>query len=1455
MKFFPYLLIVVCLPINAQVITDGSMGAVKTFSGQFEIGQPLGTTVGNNLFHSFQQFNLQSGESATFTGDNTLKNVISRVTGGNVSAIDGLLRSTIGNANFYFINPAGITFGANTQVDVPAAFHVSTADSLRFADGKEFATSLTAPSVLSIAEPIGFGFLGTQTANIQIQQSALNFQPNSRVSISAGNILIDGGGLINPAGNMQIYSVGKTATAVTLAQPANNGLSGKLEFKNGAFISVTGQNAGQLTLRADDVTLTDSDLYASNQAETHAGIAKGIDVISNTLTMDNSAMYASALAGGDAANTHITANTRFLLRNGSSVDNGTYAQGNAGNIFITAGEFIIDGQGLSTGVFSGANTDSAGNAGVVTVNADALSILDKGQISSSTWAVGNGNSVVIKAGKMLVNGYGNVTGAFSDTNSTATGHAGDVAVEANQLTIINGGRVSSNTFSVADAGNVAVTANQLVIDGQNSEFAGIVSEARPTSKGGNAGIVSVKSSQLSIAKGGKISSGTYASGNGGDVFVDADKMLIDGKGIVTGAFSNANLDSTGNAGNVTIKNNTLSVLNNGQISSSTYAFGNAGSVVVDSKDLHIDGQESQFAGIFSNANSDSSQSHAGNVLVSSDAITMLNGAQISSSTWSIGDAGDVAINAGQLAINGLHSGVFSNANAGSRGHAGNLNVAVNNALTLVNGAQISSSTWESGNAGNVNVTADTLLIDGQGETTGIFSGTNTEFALGNAGIISVNADSIAVLGDGQISSATYAQGNAGDVSINTNSLLIDGQGKVGGIFSDANSISTGSAGNVTVVSNELTILNTGRISSNTYAQGDAGRVFIEAGNITIDSRDSSDFTCISSNTNASASGNAGLVFVNASGNLSLLNQGSISSNTYTAGDAGFVLVEANNITLDGMGKVTEISSDAKNSSSGDAGIVSVTAKNNLSLLQGGRIVSDAYASGNAGGVVVEAANIVLDEKAADKFTGISSDALSGSGDAGIVSVTASGNLSLFNGGLISSATYSAGNAGFVEVRGQAITLDGAGHYSAISSDALDGSSGYAGVVDVWATGNLTLANGGQITSDTYANGNAGNVIVKAANMVLDGQGTGNFTGITSDALNGTGNAGAVSVTAANHLAVLNGGVISSSTQTVGKAGSVQVNAPIITMDNATISAQAARGSSGQTGDVSVVASQALALANQAKITLQNDADVADTGLLMPTKVTVTAPTIKLNNSQITTAASGNASASNIEVNFSEQLRLDPSFISTTANTGNGGIIDINGGKLIYLQDSGFTTSVSGANSNGGNIKVAADILVMNTGVIQANAIGGVGGDIGLNLNALIPSYNTLIKGGKRVDWQPYQAGLNVIQAASENGVSGTLNITAPQFDISGSISGLDASELALPEITQDVCRGSMNKMNSLVRSGQGGMPLKESQAGFIPPVTQLRSNITKINSEAVTENQTVTVDLIPKKDNSSCTAF
>src|SRR3954468_296231 len=118
-------------PVRAQIITDGSVGPqVRLTRPHVEIGANLGTRSGANLFHSFEKFGIATGQTATFTGPGDIRNVISRVTGGEISNIDGTRAFRFGKADLYFLNPAGVMFGPNARLDVHGSFHVSTAHEL-----------------------------------------------------------------------------------------------------------------------------------------------------------------------------------------------------------------------------------------------------------------------------------------------------------------------------------------------------------------------------------------------------------------------------------------------------------------------------------------------------------------------------------------------------------------------------------------------------------------------------------------------------------------------------------------------------------------------------------------------------------------------------------------------------------------------------------------------------------------------------------------------------------------------------------------------------------------------------------------------------------------------------------------------------------------------------------------------------------------------------------------------------------------------------------------------------------------------------------------------------------------------------------------------------------------------------------------------------------------------------
>ncbi len=219
------LLLAVPSPVLAQappnqglVVRDGSLGerpAGVVPPGLDPLGQPadyliapeLGEQRGRNLFHSFERFDVGTGETATFTGPDDVSNVIGRVTSGDPSDIDGTLRSTIDGADLYLLNPAGIVFGPNAELDVRGAFHASTAESLEFSTGETFeAKPGGALPILVTAEPSAFGFLGEAT--IELRGSFLS--SSGRPGVVPPGILLAGGNVeLRDGARIATYTFGQ----------------------------------------------------------------------------------------------------------------------------------------------------------------------------------------------------------------------------------------------------------------------------------------------------------------------------------------------------------------------------------------------------------------------------------------------------------------------------------------------------------------------------------------------------------------------------------------------------------------------------------------------------------------------------------------------------------------------------------------------------------------------------------------------------------------------------------------------------------------------------------------------------------------------------------------------------------------------------------------------------------------------------------------------------------------------------------------------------------------------------------------------------------------------------------------------------------------------------------------------------------------------------------------------
>ena len=127
--------------VNTSIQPATSDTTVVRQSNQVDIvgGQSTGGTE-PNLIHQFEQFNLNGADAANFVVDPEVANIINLINDTQPSAIDGLLKLTssdpnlASNANLFLVNPAGVIFGENVRLSLPANLTATTASGLLFED-------------------------------------------------------------------------------------------------------------------------------------------------------------------------------------------------------------------------------------------------------------------------------------------------------------------------------------------------------------------------------------------------------------------------------------------------------------------------------------------------------------------------------------------------------------------------------------------------------------------------------------------------------------------------------------------------------------------------------------------------------------------------------------------------------------------------------------------------------------------------------------------------------------------------------------------------------------------------------------------------------------------------------------------------------------------------------------------------------------------------------------------------------------------------------------------------------------------------------------------------------------------------------------------------------------------------------------------------------------------------
>ncbi|MDJ1181328.1 S-layer family protein [Roseofilum sp. BLCC_M91] len=717
---------------SAQIIPDQTLPnptLVTPGNNQFTING--GTQVGGNLFHSFSQFSLPTNNTASFNNSLNIENIITRITGGSLSNIDGLIEAN-GSANLFLLNPNGIVFGPNATLNIGGSFLATTANSFTFANGTEFsATNPQTTPLLTVNVPIGLKFGATpggivvqgtghdivlEPDGAVIRQSTpgLRVSPGQTLTLAGGTITFRGGNVGADEGHVVLGSVGPH-TEVGLTPSLDLEYDNPFNFQDIQLselssVDVSGEGAGDISIQGRHITLTGGSLILGiTEGENPGGtIVVNASESIHLFGFSEDEMIPTAIisetintgsSGDIVLNTH-----RLIIQEGAQASTSTFAPGEAGQLTVNASGWVelsgTDFSGFPSGLFSG--TLGLGRGGSVVVNTNRLIVQDGAVISSSV-----------------------IPSPFEDADAPG----GNIRIDVRELTVQREAQISSDTFGLGNAGTLNIRATDGIrLNGGSPEVpSGIFSQAdfilleddaiAPT--GGNAGTIRIETPWLSIEDGAIISSATFAEGQGGLVEIQAPGGIQIAGSTPDREFVSSIAASTlgpGRAGDVTIATGTLLLRDGGLLTAGAgdTATGDGGTLrVTASESVTLSGVASETLPTRLTVRTEG-PGNAGDLILATERLTVENGAQINLDgigrdenrnliiDQTVGDAGNILITAPQVQLNGGQ--ITANTTSGTQG-----NIFLNSQdIRLRQGSQIVTNAFGESTGGNITINTDLL---------------------------------------------------------------------------------------------------------------------------------------------------------------------------------------------------------------------------------------------------------------------------------------------------------------------------------------------------------------------------------------------------------------------------------------------------------------------------------------------------------------------------------------------------------------------------------------------------------------------------------------------------------------------------------------------------------------------------------------------------------------------------
>jgi filamentous hemagglutinin family protein len=783
--------------VRAQPITaaaDGTGTTVTPEGNRFEIDGGLRSGDGANLFHSFEEFGLSEGQIATFLSHPNIENILGRVVGGDASVIDGLIQVTGGNSNLFLMNPAGIIFGANASLNLPAAFTATTAMGIGF-EGENWFNAVGDNDYQNlIGTPSQFAFDGTQLGSV-INAGNLAVGEGQGLTLLGGSV-INTGQMSAPGGTIALAAVpGENLVRISqpghllsleIAPPRESG--GQLQsvsplalpelLTGGAEDIETGLSANpdrtvRLAASGIDVpteagvTIVSGTLDVSPNSP--SPIPHSVNVLGDKVGLFGATINASGThgggivrIGGDYQGQGTVPNaSRTVVSRDSSIAVDALQNGSGGRAIVWADE--VTG---FYGNISARGGNNWGDGGFVEVSGKQDLIFD-GRVDVSA-ANGNWGTLLLDPTNITISNAadtGGVVGALPDilqgdfagadiniNTGTLQNQAGNVLLEATDnitiangitLTFVAGGSITFTADADGDGiGNFSMDPTQVInAPGRNIAISGAsITGGTIATRALNAGTISLNAiGDVNVTR---LDSSTNGAGTGGEITVASTNGAINVIGAVEAGSAGAGL---GDGGTITLT--ARGDITTADVLARSNADGVGGNITITSTEGSIDTTAAIFGVHTFGAT-------GGSILLNARGDVRTGSVRTDAFT---GEAGNITLNstAGNISsTTELDATAFLNGGAIALSANGDINTA-----------QIGAGSTN-GDGGDITFTSTAGAI-GSGNL-------DTQSTFGDAGDITLNAmNDITVVTGVSTFTNTNGIGNGGDIAITSTAGAID----------------------------------------------------------------------------------------------------------------------------------------------------------------------------------------------------------------------------------------------------------------------------------------------------------------------------------------------------------------------------------------------------------------------------------------------------------------------------------------------------------------------------------------------------------------------------------------------------------------------------------------------------------------------------------------------------------